>query len=334
MRKPDPVNEPELRAIVDHAFRGHRSLSHAVSLGGGQINDTRLITLTDGLRCVLRVASGDATAAAAPGWFTPYGLRREAAVIAAAGLAAYMPVTIAHDFDRRVIDRDWVIQEAMPGRPLADVETMLSPEARVQVWSQVGELTRALHGVTAPWFGPPSFGSTFDRWTALLAHDVDGFISDAERFALDAQPFARLRQAIDDLRDVLDEVTTPSLIHSDLSPAHIFVDVNRAGQSAVSGLIDLEFGRFADPLSESLFAWFEQERGKEAPRSAFLQGYGRERLTENERIRIRFYVALSLGWWATLLAWQRRPVADVMTELTQSLDTIDRLTTGTIGDAG
>jgi hypothetical protein len=42
---------------------------------------------------------------------------------------------------------------------------------------------------------------------------------------------------------------------------------------------------------------------------------------------VHLYVALSLGWWATLLAWQERPVAGVMAEMARALVALDELAT-------
>ena len=117
------IDERELDAILREAFGEHRhGITSAIMLHG-VINDSRMLALPDGNRFILRIAPSDAFADAGPSWFTPYGLRREAAVIAAAHeLAEFLPVTIAHDFERTVIDRDWVIQEVMPGDVLRTVD--------------------------------------------------------------------------------------------------------------------------------------------------------------------------------------------------------------------
>lgn len=324
--QPVRVSRGELDAMIRHAFGANARIDREIPLGGGQINDTRMVTLAEGQHYVLRVAPSAATAASGPGWFTPHGLRREQAVIAAAAdLAPQLPVTVAHDFDGAVIERDWVFQVVMLGRPLQEIDSLLSPNARVAIWEQVGEFTRHLHAIRGDHFGPPAGGPVFERWSELLAWDGAGLVRDAERFALDIRPFQGLRRAIEALTGVLDEVTTPSLVHSDLSPSHIFAAKDELGNLAVSGFIDLEFGRFADPLSESLFSWFERDGAAPAQRAACLAGYGRPGFTASERLRMKLHVALSLGWWATLLAYRRRPHVEAMEQMVRALEELGSL---------
>jgi Ser/Thr protein kinase RdoA (MazF antagonist) len=229
---------------------------------------------------------------------------------------------MAHDFARTAINRDWVIQELMPGLSLSAVEQDLPKQQLTHVWHQVGSLTARLHAHQGVWFGPPVKGDTFARWSDLATHDLDGFIDDAGRFGLDSSPFYRLRDLVDRLRPALDEGVRPCLIHSDLSPEHVFVVAGPDGWPRVSGIIDLEFGRYADPLSESLFAWFAQVRGSRSPFQAFLGGYGWSGLTAPQQRRVRFVTALSLGWWATLLAYQGRPVSGVMDEFCRAVESV------------
>ena len=201
------IDRRELDFILRHAFgeRRHGARATQLQVGSGQINDTRLLEWPDGARRFLRVAPSDATAAAGPSWFTAYGLRREAAVVAAANeLADFLPVTTAYDFDRSVIDRDWVIQEAMPGVPLSEADRRFDPDVREDIWEQIGALTRRLHDVRGPQFGPPACGPGFERWSDLLAWDVSGLLADAETFRYDPTPFRRLAQVVSTHRALLD----------------------------------------------------------------------------------------------------------------------------------
>lgn len=320
------IDRRELDAILCHAFgeRRHGVTSNQQQVGSGQINDTRLLEWPDGTRRFLRVAPSDATADAGPSWFTAHGLRREAAVIAAANaLARCLPVTTAYDFDRTVIDRDWVIQDAMRGASLSDVDRDLDPEARDDVWAQVGALTRRLHDVRGPQFGPPACGPRFDRWSELIAWDVEGLLVDAETFRYDPTPFRRLAQVVTTHRALLDEVRTPALIHSDLCRPHIFVEPVD-GRWRLVGTIDLEFGRFADPLSEHLITGFEWDNAPREMRPAFMRTYLPGGETAGDRRRIAIYVALSLAWFVPLLAMQHEPVDDLIGDLERAVRKIER----------
>jgi hypothetical protein len=319
------VDNRGLAAILEHAFGATGAPSGVTIAGEGVINDTRLLTWPDGTRRFLRVAPSDAAANAGPGWLTPYGLRREAAVIGAVrDLAALLPVTVAHDFERTVIDRDWVIQDAMRGIPLAAIDRTLDTPDREAIWIQLGEFVRQLNAVTGAWFGAPAFGERHATWSGLLKSDVAALRDDADRLGYDAAPFGRLAQAVRDLEPVLARVTRPALIHSDLARGHIFVEQEVAGW-VLTGVIDLEFGRYADPLSEHLIVGFGYGNSPADMQPAFERGYGEIHI--DARLR-RLYVALDLAWFAPLLDTQGESVDDLLGRLSGVLDELATLETG------
>ena len=325
LRQPVPVSERELRAIVDHAFGRQATPVTWIPLGGGQINDTRLLTLADGHRYVLRVAPSEVVALAGPSWFTPYGLRREGAVIAAApDLVELLPVTLAHDFGHEVIDRDWVIQRVMPGVPLATIDDRLAPAARSTIWTELGRFARQMHGHSSDRFGPPTWGPSFPRWSELVAWDAAGMVDDAKRFGLPVATFERLASLVDRLAPLLDEVTTPSLIHSDLWKPHVFVDRDADGPYRLSGVIDLEFGRFADHLSEHLPPTFDWGNVPDTVQPAFTAGYGPFTPQPGDAIRNRIYLAVGLSWAATLAAYQGKPHDRLMADLDRAVSVIEQ----------
>lgn len=324
--QPVKVTLGELEAMIRRAFGGDARIDRAVPLGGGQINDTRMITLVGGLRYIVRVAPSDVAAAAGPSWFTAHGLRREQAVVAAAAdLAPFLPVTVVHDFDRTVIDRDWVIQEVMPGRPLLEIDGSIPSGARAAIWEQVGGFTRRLHAVRGDRFGPPAWGSEFDRLSELVAWDAAGLAPDAERFNLPAPMFERLATLVTRFAPAFDEITTPRLIHSDLWKQHVFVEPAADRHFRLSGVIDLEFGRFADPLSEHLLPTFDWGNVPRAMRSPFLRGYGDRDSAPRDALRTRIYLAIGLSWVATLLAYQGRSTKPLMTQLRRVLEHLERI---------
>ncbi len=317
------VDDEDLDAILRDAFGEHWHGIATRVLPEGVINDARKLLLPDGSCRILRIAPSDTTAAAGPSWFTAYGLRREAAVISAVQeLSTFLPVTVAFDFDRRVTDRDWVIQEEMPGMPLSDVDRQLGPDARAEVWESVGAFTRDFHEVAGTQFGPPAWGPTFDRWSQLLTSDIEGLIADAERFAYIPAPFRRLLEIVESNRGLLDEIASPRLIHSDLCRPHIFVE-HVDDRWRLTGTIDLEFGRFADPFSEHLITGFEWDNTPTEMRRSFMRTYKPEGEAAADRHRLRIYVALALAWFAPLLAMQGEPVDPILRDLDHALNRID-----------
>lgn len=318
--------DSDLRRVVTAAYGSSDILDLATPLGGGSINTSYVLRMRNGSPVILRVAPSDATAAAGPGWLTPWGLRREAAVIALApDLHELLPVTIAHDFERAVIDRDWVIQRVMPGVSLSAIDATLAADERDQLWVELGTITRRLHSVRGDRFGPPVCGERLDRWSDLLAQDAEGLVEDALRFALPALPFERLLHLIERLAPVLDESLTPHLVHSDLARSHVFVDRTDGAPYRITGIIDLEFGRFADPRMERLITSFRWGNAPAEMAPAFFRGYGRTFESLEDRARLQVYVALALGWSATILAWHetRDALPGVLSQLDDALTTLE-----------
>ena len=301
----EPVDRHQIESILRSALGEMEAITSVSPLGGGSINTTFQIELRDRPGVVLRIAPSDAAAAAGPGWLTPWGLRREAAVIALAtpALGGLLPTTIASDFDRTLIDRDWIVQERVPGVPLSTVDADLPPDERDALWIELGQLTRRLHESPGGWFGPPVAGPRFERLSDLLLHDADGLLGDAVRFGLPHAPFERLRGRIGALADVLDDTTGPRLVHSDLARGHVFVERGGHERFHISGIIDLEFGRFADPQMERLITSFQWSNAPLEMKEAFFAGYGRRFDAPEDRLRLGVYVALALAWSATILGF-------------------------------
>ena len=303
----EPVSGDQIRSILNFAF-GDAAAASVRPLTGGSINSTFQVDLRDQSTVILRIAPSAAVAASGPSWLTPSGLRREQAVIALArpALGSLLPRTIASDFDHTLIDRDWIIQERMPGVPFSTVDTTLPSEERAAVWIELGQLTRRLHATTGACFGAPIAGPRFDRLSDLLRNDADGLLDDAGRFDLPTALFRRIRDRIDELEDIFDDNPGPRLVHSDLARSHVFVDRDSPGHYRVSGIIDLEFGRFADPRFERLITSFQWGNAPVEMKEAFFAGYGRHFGSPEDRLCLRVYVALALAWSATILAFHDR----------------------------
>lgn len=320
-----PITRNEATAIVEHAFGAERNLLGIVPLGGGQVNSTGMLILDDGQRLILRIAPETSITEAAPGWLSPFGLRREAAVIATAGpdLASLLPQTTAHDFTGSVIPRDWVLQEVMPGVPFESLLLALDDETSAAIWREVGAFMRSLHDRGRPPFGALVDGPRFDTWLELVRSDVAGLRIDFNRFALPGDLMERLEAAIERHAGIL-ELVPPTLIHSDLNPAHIFItDNDEDGSLCLGGIIDLEYGRIADPLSDHLLASAIVTHDTEESSRAILAGYGDEVPGNGVDMRIHLAAALGAAWEATLLAFQQMKTVPALHLLNQHLELLE-----------
>ena len=296
----DPILTPDqLVAIARRAYGPRAVLAEAVPVGGGTVNEVWRLGIAGEPDAILRVAPSPEAAASGPSWLTADGLRREGAAIALLPhLAPILPRSIRFDGSREIVDRVWVVQSIVPGRPWSEVDAALDDEGRIGLWRQLGAICRAIHAVIGPAFGLAQSPGVA-TWADLLQDDACGLLNDAVRFGIDREPFARLLAAVVADREVLNRVTVPSLIHSDLGPRHCFVEPDADDVWRIVGLIDLEFARFADPLSESVIVAFGLVPPDQRFRDAFWEGYGAFGSLPGAERRAMLYAAIALGWVAT-----------------------------------
>lgn len=301
----DPaLTRGQLEAIVRRAFGPDATLAEATPVEGGTVNEVWRIAVRgpDAREAILRVAPSPEAAASGPSWLTADGLRRELAAMACLpSLAPILPRTIRFDGSREIVGRDWIVQSIVPGRPWSEVDAALDDATRLALWRQMGAICRAIHEGRGSAFGPAQ-EPTCPTWSELLRHDARGLLDDAERFGIERGTFGRLLAAVEAEREVLDRVVAPALIHSDLGPRHCFVEPDADGAWRIVGLIDLEFARFADPMSESTIVGFDLLPPDDRLRAAFWRGYGPVSMPPGAERRAALYAAIALGWVATDLA--------------------------------
>lgn len=309
------LTRDEIEAIGKRAFGPAARISDIYEVFGGSINSTYLLAVTGVPLCVLRVAPSVVVASAGPSWLTATSLRREHALTPfLAPVATLLPRTLAADFSHQLIDRDWLIQTVVPGTAWTALETRLTTAERADLWRQLGGLAASLHTVVGDDFGPPERPRR--RWSDVVNDDLAGMLHDWQRFDLPNRArIVALAAEVARQRAVLDEVRMPHLVHSDLDPRHVFVDRGSDGALRITGLIDHEYGRFADPASEGLLTLLAHKppEGSEA----FWERYGPLPSDDASAWRSLLYRAIALGWEATDSAHRgdERATVEALTEL-------------------
>lgn len=314
-----PAITPQLVRALLAALSLNAPDDAIVPTPGGTVNQVARIRRTPGPDLFLRIGPSNDEVAAGPSWLTATGLQREQAAFARIpALAPLLPRTIHTDWSRSLIDADWVLQEAVPGVCWADHAPHFPPDHRQALWRQLGEITRRLHTTIGPAFGPPQPDQQLPRWSDLLQRDALGFRHDADRFRLDSAPFDALLAAIDHHRLAIDVVTRPALIHSDLDPRHVFIDPTST-PPRITGIIDWEFARFADPWSESTLVSHWLRMLPYAAGQPFLATYGPCPTDPAFAIRMNLYGATAFGWWVTDMARLGKPdrAASALASLTR-----------------
>lgn len=274
---------------------------------GGTVNATFRLT-DDKSTWYLRIGPTIAEVESGPSWFTGKGLRREQQAIALWHNHRHLfPETAHSDFTHRHIDADWVIQKAVRGDSWEAMRSRLSIDQSASLWTQFGRLTAELHRYTSEEFGPPESGYGHRRWSELCRWDATGLMNDAHRYELPLQPFRQLCELVDRSTHILDEIKTPRLIHSDLGLRHVMVELQDDEEPVITGLIDMEFARFADPASESIFVTQALMPQPDRQFDLFLNAYGAERPDRFGRTRSLVYQLVAMAWWITDAARRQRP---------------------------
>jgi len=298
------LDESSARSLL--AAAGVSGKPALTPLAGGTVNQALRVEGAEPL--VLRIAPSDAEVAPGPSWLSSHGLRREQEVLrlVADVIPGLVPETVHFDESRTLVDHDWVLQAAVPGRPWEQLRPELDARERERLWRELGELTARIHAVVGTEFGPPEVGFGTATWSDLVRWDVTGFTVDAGRFGIDPKPMEALQSLVDDAASLLDHVHEPRLIHSDLGLNHVFIAPGRDGQHRVTGIIDWEYGRFADPQSESIFVQHTLSGRPDDELAAFCDGYDCPGRSHEAAIRMTIYQLVALGWRVSDLARQGR----------------------------
>ena len=173
---------------------------------------------------------------------------------ATAGVGA-APKLLFADVSRRIITRDVVVLEHLPGALLS--ETEVAQEDAPALRRQVGALAAGIQAVVGPAFGyPHDSGLQAATWAGAFGRMQDAVFDDARRLAVEpaVEP---LRDRFRALLPLLSDVHEPRLVHYDLWDGNILIE--RAGQGwVVTSFIDWERAFYGDPLAELVSLSFHE----------------------------------------------------------------------------
>ncbi|MET9112616.1 aminoglycoside phosphotransferase family protein [Streptomyces longwoodensis] len=231
---------------------------------------------------------------------------------------------------------EFLVLSVLDGTPWDKVADGLPPVTQSALRRELGAVTARLHTLTAPdgRFGYPAPEAALSApdWPTAFTLMVDALLEDAAAQGtspLDVPP-AVIRGLVAEGKGVLAEVTEPRLVHFDLWPGNVFVDVPAGGQGPraprITGIIDHERAFWGDPVAELVSLAFGGDTG---PDSDLVAGYteagGRLDPTPAVRHRLalyRLYLGLLLvvecgprGYAGDHLAFCRRTLAGAVADL-------------------
>jgi len=227
---------------------------HWQQTAAGLYNDSYIVTTKDN-QYVLRIAPPDDT----PQLFyekhmmhsepNMHSLLRQHTSIPA-------PAVCGHDFSRRIIDRDYIIMQFLPGR------------AGNYDDRELGQYVAQLHSLTGSVYGYPDRDAPTGReWPALFLKYAAMIFADCLQCGvLDKEEHDWFLQIFKDHQQAIKPVK-PSLLHLDLWSQNILTD-----KGHITAILDFDRGLYGDPELE--FAVLESY-GAATP--GFFSGYGQKR---------------------------------------------------------
>jgi aminoglycoside phosphotransferase (APT) family kinase protein len=199
--------------------------------------------------------------------------------------SAPVPEILLHDASHRVIDRDYLIMERVPGTPLSD-HPSLTAESFHDILRRVGQClseVHAIHGDHYGYVGPHRPMEPQPCWADAFAIMWNKLIDDIERCGgYQPDEAGHMRRLLDRHRAAFDRSVPASLLHMDVWAQNIMADDG----GRLTGLIDWDRGLWGDPEIE--FAVLDYCGISEPP---LWVGYGSPRdISSQAEIRRVFYL--------------------------------------------
>lgn len=184
-----------------------------------------------------------------------------------------------------------LIITAVDGVPWFGTDRRLGEADRRRLRRELGRHVAAFHRVTGSTYGyPHQPAMSAASWAGAFLAMVDGILADAVRFDADLpMPGDRIAAAVRAHVPLLDEVEVPALVHFDLWPGNVLLDLT-GERPTIAGLIDHERAFWGDPVADlvSLDVFGSSERDRD-----LLDGYreagGRLELSTSVRRRLALY---------------------------------------------
>lgn len=304
------VSAGEIQAMSERVFGSASRVVAAEELGGGMYNSTYRLTVEgQEHRVVLRVAPEPARQ-----FRSEQRLMRNeyASVPWLAPIASLMPKVIAADWSHELVGRDWMIQSYLGGVPAPERLGDYPRTAWPTFFRQLGAITRSVHDVHGPHFGPVN-GPAYAMWSEAVIASLEEIAADLDGAGLDSDDMRKVAAVASHGRAALDEVTEPSLLTGDLWTVNAMMDP-AAPEPLITGVLDFDRCLWGDAAAD----WtIRMATAKADERTAFWESYGMLDRSPAAAWRARVYEARHLG--AIRLERHRLGKADAVRE---SYDTL------------
>jgi len=193
-----------------------------------------------------------------------------------------MPKMIYFDSSCTLCPTPYFFMSFMEGEPLLQIEPKPSVSEIMKIKREIGVISRKISSLKTEYFGIPAMPETFTKNNCDFVLTLFSLLlEDAEDKEITVPKITKkeLLELIESQRSILEEVKDPCYVHTDTWDGNIMVK-----NGSFIGLVDYAAVLYGDPLLHHDFHDFSPQ-----PRIEFLEGFGKESITEHEQIRILIY---------------------------------------------
>ncbi|MFC9654216.1 phosphotransferase family protein, partial [Streptomyces sp. NPDC056937] len=240
------VSAGEIQAISQRVFGSRGRVLVAEEFGGGMYNSTYRLTMEGQQRpVVLRVAPEPTRQFRSE----RHLMRNEyASVPWLAPIAPLIPKVIAADWSHELVDRDWMVQSHLDGIPAPERLGDYPRTSWPSFFRQMGAITRTVHSVRGPHFGPVG-GPGYNTWSAALLASLEDIAADLDGVGLDAADVRKVADIAAHDRAILDEITEPRITLGDFWTLNTMLH-GTAPEPTITGVFDTDRVSWSDPASD------------------------------------------------------------------------------------
>lgn len=273
-------NNQSLKVIsqmVTRAF-GELKIQQIEELKEGYFNVAYFITLSNGDEVILKIAPPKDASIMTYEKNIMFS-EVESMKLVSENTKVPVPEILYYDNSHTLCDSDYFFMSKLPGQSFQVTMDTLKEEDTKKIQYNIGKYNAQINQIIGEKFG--YYGlieSQGDDWYSVYLSMIKHVIHDGKtrniHMGVESDIILELLERD---KEIFKEVTKPRLVHWDLWAGNVFVENGR-----ITGLIDFERCLWGDELMEVGFRTYGYNED-------FFQGYGIKELTENQKIRAKWY---------------------------------------------
>ena len=289
------LSAEQMIAILGRSFGSGFHPLGMKELGGGTLNETYLVDISEKEKVILRIAPHPTPNTY---WDDMALMRREHNILPYfASIATLIPKTIFVDFTHQIVERDYLLQSFIEGDRWSDIEDQLTQEENVDLWRQCGEIVKRIHDTTGEQFGYPYPGRAFTKWHEVVSDRFSKIAQSLQIYHVEIPDFSTISDIVSSSDSVFNDIHVSHLLHGDLWTFNLLVK-RKNGRPLISAVLDTERAWWGDPLADWIMFLLSIRSGEpqwKPQLASFNYGYGAVEKNETIQFRQEIYKAMHIG---------------------------------------